>query len=149
MTAEHIHLLRQTWAQLVPIGDQAATLFYERLFEIDPDTRALFRSTDLAAQRGKLLHALGNVIDGLDRPEQLLPMLERLGRRHAGYGVRDAHYDSVGAALLWTLAQGLGTAWTPAVKVAWRDAYALIAGVMRHATVDLSAGHGGGAGGRQ
>ena len=74
-----------------------------------------------------------------DRPEQLVPALERLGRRHAGYGVCDAHYESVGAALLWTLAQGLGAAWTPAAQAAWTEAYALIAGVMRHAVVDLAA----------
>ena len=142
MTPEQKQILRQTWAQIVPIGDTAAKLFYDRLFAIDPSTRALFRSVDLTAQRGKLLKALGYVIEGLDRPETLLPTLEQLGRRHAGYGVCDAHYDSVGAALLWTLEQGLGAGWTPAVKAAWTKAYTMVATAMRHATVSEATASG-------
>ncbi len=136
MTPEQKQILRQTWAQITPIGDSAAKLFYDRLFTIDPSTRPLFRSVDLPVQRGMLLQALNCVIEGLDELETLLPMLEQLGRRHAGYGVNDAHYDSVGDALLWTLEHGLGTSWTPAANASWAQAYTMIASVMRHATAD-------------
>src|SRR4029077_3790650 len=111
-------------------------LFYDRLFEIDPTTRSLFKTIDLADQRRKLIQALTMVVQGLDHLEALVPTIADLGRRHAQFGVTDAHYDAVGAALLWTLEQGLGSGWTPEVKVAWTDAYALLADVMRAAAGD-------------
>src|SRR5690348_3646993 len=111
MTPVQKNLIRTTWAQVLPIAESAAGLFYQRLFEIDPTTRALFRDTDMAQQRRKLLHVLGVAVSSLDNLGALMKTVEDLGRRHAGYGVKDAHYDSVGAALLWTLEEGLGSAW--------------------------------------
>src|SRR5262249_29632668 len=102
-------------------------------FEIDPTTRKLFRATDMAAQRKKLLQTLAFAINGLDNLGALVTKVEGLGRRHAGYGVTDAQYDSVGAALLWTLEQGPGHAWTPAVSAAWSEVYRLLSGIMRNA----------------
>ena len=107
MTPEQKLCIKSTWIALVPMSDRAASLFYDRLFEIDPATRALFRNTDQVQQGKKLMQALAAVVAGLDHLDQLLPTVEALGRRHAGYGVSDAHYDTVGAALLWTLEQGL------------------------------------------
>jgi hemoglobin-like flavoprotein len=115
------------------MADATARLFYDLLFEIDPTTRPLFKTTDLADQRRKLIQALTMVVQGLDHLEALLPTIADLGRRHAQFGVTDVHYDTVGAALLWTLERGLGSAWTPEVKVAWSCAYALLADVMRQA----------------
>jgi hemoglobin-like flavoprotein len=133
MTTEQRQLVADTWKQVAPIADTAANLFYSRLFEIDPSTRKLFRATDMAAQRKKLLQTLSFVINGLDRLDLLVSKVEDLGRRHAGYGVTDAHYESVGAALLWTLEQGLGRAWTPAVASAWTDVCGMLSGIMRNA----------------
>ena len=133
MTPEQRQLVADTWKQVAPIADTAANLFYSRLFEIDPSTRKLFRATDMAAQRKKLLQTLSFVINGLDRLDLLVSKVEDLGRRHAGYGVTDAHYESVGAALLWTLEQGLGRAWTPAVASAWTEVYGMLSGIMRNA----------------
>ena len=93
----------------------------------------MFAGVDLEKQRQKLIHVLNVVVGALDRIEELVPTIADLGRRHVGYGVRDAHYDSVGEALLWTLEQGLGNAWTAEVKAAWAAAYALLSGVMREA----------------
>ena len=73
------------------------------------------------------------VVQGLDHLEALVPTFADLGRRHAQYGVTEGHYDAVGAALLWTLEQGLGSGWTPEAKAAWSGAYALLADVMRGA----------------
>ena len=133
MTPEQKRLVRDTWKQVVPVADGAAGMFYYRLFEIDPTTRKLFRATDMVAQRKKLLQTLAFAIGGLDDLDALVSKVEDLGRRHAGYGVTDAQYDSVGAALLWTLEQGLDQAWTPPVAAAWSEVYRLLCGTMRNA----------------
>jgi hemoglobin-like flavoprotein len=126
-------LVQQTWAQVVPIADQAAAIFYQRLFEIDPSTRPLFNTTDMAQQRKKLLQVLSVAVSSLDNLGALSKTVEELGRRHAGYGVKDAHYDAVGVALLWTLEQGLGSAWTPEAAAAWKEVYGVLSSIMRSA----------------
>jgi hemoglobin-like flavoprotein len=108
-------------------------MFYARLFLIDPTTRPLFRATNMAQQRKKLVQVLTMAVTGLERLDVLVPVVEDLGRRHARYGVKDAHYDSVGEALLWTLEQGLGTAWNTETKAAWTEVYGLLSGIMRRA----------------
>jgi len=133
MSPEQKHLVRITWAMVVPIADTAAGLFYDRLFSIDTSTQPMFARTNMAEQRKKLMQALSFVVGGLDRIEQLLPAVQGLGRSHVRYGVVDKHYDSVGAALLWTLEHGLKDAWTPAVRDAWVAAYTLVAGAMKDA----------------
>jgi hemoglobin-like flavoprotein len=139
MLARQKKLIQDTWAQVVPIADQAAAIFYQRLFEIDPCTRALFNTTDIAQQRKKLIQVLSVAVSSLDNLGALGKTVEDLGRRHAGYGVKDAHYDSVGVALLWTLEQGLGAAWTPEAAVAWKEVYGLLSGIMRNAQQTASA----------
>jgi hemoglobin-like flavoprotein len=134
MSPEQKVFVKETWQKVVPIADTAARLFYDRLFEIDATTQPLFLTTDPAEQRRKLIQALTMVVRGLDHFDALVPTLADLGRRHAQYGVLDAHYDTVGSALLWTLEQGLGSAWTPEVSAAWSCAYALLSDVMRGAT---------------
>ena len=126
-------LIQKTWAQVVPIADQAAAIFYQRLFEIDPSTRPLFDTTDMAQQRKKLLQVLGVAVSSLDNLGALSKTVEDLGRRHAGYGVKDSHYDSVGVALMWTLEQGLGSAWTPEAAAAWKEVYGTLSSIMRNA----------------
>ena len=133
MSPEQKALVKETWLKVAPIADAATRLFYDRLFEIDVTTRPLFKTTDLTEQRRKLIQALTMVVQGLDHLEALVPAIADLGQRHAQFGVTDAHYDAVGAALLWTLEQGLGSGWTPEVKIAWSSAYAQLADVMRGA----------------
>jgi len=139
MTPEQKKIVQRTWRLVVPIADKAATLFYDRLFEIDPSTRPMFRAEMLAEQRKKLVQILAAAVSGLDDLDALVPVVKDLGRRHAGYGVTAAHYDSVGQALLWTLEQGLGAAWTPEAKAAWTEVYGLIAGVMQDAAESAAA----------
>jgi len=130
MTPTDIDLIRASWSGVEPIADAAAGLFYGRLFELDPAIERLFRRTDMAAQRKILMQTLTVVVKSLDRLDQIVPAVQALGRRHAGYGVREAHYATVGAALLWTLEQGLGEAFTPPVREAWATAYGILASVM-------------------
>jgi len=125
-------LVQGSFATIAPIADDAAALFYRRLFEIDPALRPMFRG-DMAEQRKKLMQMLSAAVKGLDRLDQLVPVVEDLGRRHAGYGVEDKHYDTVGAALLWTLEKGLGDAFTPETKEAWATVYGILATTMKKA----------------
>jgi hemoglobin-like flavoprotein len=130
MTPTDIDRIRTSWAAVEPIADAAAGLFYGRLFELDPAIERLFRRTDMPAQRKVLMQTLTVVVKSLDKLEQIVPAVQALGRRHAGYGVREEHYATVGAALLWTLEQGLGDAFTSDVRDAWADAYGILASVM-------------------
>ncbi|MGD1879671.1 MAG: globin family protein [Kiloniellaceae bacterium] len=138
MTPEQKQLLRDTWSAVGAMGDTAAALFYDRLFEIDPTVRPLFAGADMTAQRGKLLQALALVVAALDRLDSMVPALEELGRRHLTYGVRKRHYRSVGAALLWTFERGLGDAWTQEAEEAWAQAYAIVSAIMAAAAEEAA-----------
>jgi hemoglobin-like flavoprotein len=124
-------LVRETWLRCQPTLRQAGARFYERLFALDPAVRRLFAGTDMAAQQRKFVGMLTEIVAQLDRPESLVPNVSALGRQHVHYGVKDPDYETVGAALLWTIEQGLGDAFTPAVREAWSEAYLLVATLMR------------------
>lgn len=125
-------LVQISWQQVLPIRDLAAELFYAKLFERDPALAPLFKG-DMKAQGAKLMTMIGVAVGNLDHPETLLPVLRGLGARHATYGVKDHHYDTVAAALLDTLQRGLGDAFTPEVKRAWIEIYGVMAGTMKDA----------------
>lgn len=133
ITPEQKQLVRDTWEQVAPISDRAAELFYGRLFELDPTLRQLFASSDMKAQGKKLMQMLAVAVKGLDNLDQLVVAVENLGRRHMVYGVKDIHYDTVGAALLWTLERGLGEAFIPEVRDAWAETYTMLATIMQRA----------------
>jgi hemoglobin-like flavoprotein len=141
MTPEHTDLVRQSWQLVEPIADQAAALFYDRLFELDPRTQTLFAATNIRMQGTKLMRMLAEVVRQLDCPEELIPAVALLACRHVGYGMKDSDYYTVGEALLWTLEQGLGGAFTPEVRSAWAEAYVLLTAVMRRATSEQLAAH--------
>jgi hemoglobin-like flavoprotein len=130
MTPAQKALVQETWKAVASISDQAADLFYARLFELDPSLRPLFKS-DRKEQGQKLMQMIGVCVAGLDRLDQLVPAVEALGQRHVDYGVMESHYDTVGAALLWTLGQGLGEAFTPQVEQSWAEVYQTLAGTMK------------------
>jgi hemoglobin-like flavoprotein len=132
VTLTQIELVQRTFAVIAPIADDAAALFYRRLFEIDPTLRAMFKA-DMADQRRKLMQMLTAAVKGLPRLDRLVPVVEDLGRRHAAYAVTDDHYDTVGAALLWTLEKGLGDAFTAEAREAWTTVYGLLASTMKNA----------------
>jgi hemoglobin-like flavoprotein len=129
MTPEQIALVQDSFRKVVPIAGLAADIFYDRLFETAPEVRPLF-PTNMTEQKGKLVKMLAIAVNGLTKLDEIVPAVQDLGRRHAGYKVKSAHYDAVGAALLWTLGQGLGEAFTAEVKAAWAETYGLLAGVM-------------------
>lgn len=129
MTPDQISLVQDSFGQVAPIADEAATLFYGRLFEIAPTVEALFTS-DMGDQGRKLMAALGTVVRSLDDLDTIVPIAQAMALRHVDYGVEPEHYGDVGAALLWTLEQGLGEAYTEDVADAWSTAYTVLADVM-------------------
>ena len=132
MDAQQINLVQKSWSKILPISDKAAELFYNRLFEIDPSTKVLFKG-DMEVQGRKLMQMITAAVNGLNDLDGLVPVVQDLGRRHGGYGVQEAHYGSVGSALLWTLEQGLGDDLTDDVNIAWTETDMLLAGVMKTA----------------
>lgn len=130
MQTQQIQLVRSSFALVQPIASQAADLFYQHLFAADPSLRTLFRG-DMAHQGQRLMTMIGSAVGLLDKSAALLPVLRNLGARHGGYGVVDAHYATVGNALLLTLQQGLGDAFTPEVREAWAALYGVVARTMK------------------
>jgi hemoglobin-like flavoprotein len=132
MTPQQILLVKSSFAKVAPIAPQAAELFYGRLFEIAPEVRALFKG-DMTEQGHKLMQVIGMAVGSLDRLPELVPVVQALGARHANYGVKNEHYGTVAAALLWTLEKGLGDDFTPEVKNAWVAVYTVLADTMKQA----------------
>ncbi len=132
MTPEQVFLVQRSWKQVLPIADTAAELFYGKLFSLDPSVKPLFKG-DMKAQGRKLMAMIGTAVGGLSDLRAIVPAVQELGRRHVKYGVKDSHYDTVGGALLWTLEQGLGEAFTPDVKAAWTAVYGVLAATMKDA----------------
>jgi hemoglobin-like flavoprotein len=129
ITPAQVELVQSSFQHVLPIADVAGLLFYERIFTMAPEARALF-GDDIALQASRTMAAVKTAVNGLDNLDQIAPFLVRLGARHVRYGVQPEHFDLVGGALLWTLEQGLGDAFTPEVHEAWSAAFGLIARAM-------------------
>ena len=132
MNEEQIQAVQESWTKVEGIADQAAALFYDKLFSLDPSLKDLFKG-DMVEQGKKLMSMIGVAVKGLSRLDTIVPAVQQLGVRHAGYGVKDEDYDTVAAALLWTLGQGLGDAFTDDLKQSWTEAYVLLATTMKDA----------------
>jgi hemoglobin-like flavoprotein len=130
MTPQQIVLVRDSFARIAPIADHAAALFYDNLFLAHPPLRSMFRNADMATQGEKLMQMIGAAVRLLDSPGALMPVLAKLGARHAGYQVKAAHYGMVGAALMKTLEQGLGAAFDAPTRAAWAAMYGVVSRTM-------------------
>jgi hemoglobin-like flavoprotein len=131
MTPEQVKLVQESFAKVAPISEAAAVLFYDRLFEVAPQVRAMFPA-EMTEQRRKLMATLAVVVNGLGNLESILPAASALATRHVAYGARPEHYPVVGGSLLWTLEKGLGDDWTPEIAEAWTAAYGMLSGFMIH-----------------
>ena len=129
MTPDQVKLVQQSFAKVVPISEQAAVIFYDRLFEVAPAVRAMFPA-DMKEQRKTLMSILATVVSGLSDLPSILPAASALATRHVAYGAKPEHYPVVGGALLWTMEKGLGAGWTPEIAEAWTAAYATLSGYM-------------------
>lgn len=133
MTPVQINHIRHSFTLIEPIAQQAAALFYDNLFTADPQLRRLFQG-NMAQQGARLMNMIATAVDLLEEPEALIPALRKLGSRHVNYGVKDEHYATVGAALLKTLKQGLGEAYTDEVHAAWVNLYGVVSTTMMDAS---------------
>lgn len=132
MQNDNIELVQGSWVKVAAIAPQAAALFYSNLFALDPSLKALFHG-DMEEQGKKLMQMIGTAVGKLDDMDSLVPVLQNMGKRHATYGVKNSNYDTVGAALIQTLEQGLGESFTAPVKAAWTAVYGVMTTVMRDA----------------
>lgn len=132
MTPTEITLVQDSFAKVKPIAEDAAKLFYAKLFELDGDLKPLFKG-DMAEQGRKLMGMINTVVNSLDNLDSIVPAVQKLGRGHVAYGVEDSHYDTVAAALLDTLEKGLGDGFTSDVKSAWISAYTILSDTMKAA----------------
>lgn len=135
---EQKDLVQGTFEKVAPIAETAAEIFYNKLFELDPALKPLFKG-DIKEQGKKLMTMLAAAVNGLNNLEGLIPVVQNLGKRHVGYGVQDEHYDTVAASLLFTLEQGLGDAWNEEVKEAWTTVYLILADIMKEASKEVAA----------
>jgi len=138
MNPKQIELVQASFVNVLPIAETAAALFYNRLFELDPSLRPMFRG-DLKEQGKKLMDMIAVVVVNLRSLDRVVMGVRALGARHANYGVQDEHYETVGEALLWTLEQGLGDAFDDDVRDAWTAAYTLLATTMKEAAAEVAA----------
>lgn len=129
MTPSTIDNVKRTFNIITPIADDAAALFYSKLFELDPSLKSMFKS-DMASQRKKLMLTFGVVVGSLNNIEAMVPALQDLGRRHVKYGVLPQHYNTVAEAILWMLAQTLGSKFTPEIRQDWTEVYTVLADTM-------------------
>ena len=129
LTEQKIDLVQSSFRQVAPIADQAAEMFYARLFEIAPEVRPMFKG-DMAEQGKKLMAVLAAVVNGLRDLDRIVPVAERLAVGHLEYGVRPEHYRTVGEALLWTLGEAFGDDFTPDLHEAWGSAYTTLSSAM-------------------
>jgi hemoglobin-like flavoprotein len=139
---EHKAVIRDTWRLVVPIADTAADLFYQRLFELKPEYRALF-TKDMREQKRKLVGMLSFIVKSLDfaddgwrdtvpEEDDLFLVVLAMGRRHSElYRVPDEAYAPVLEAILWTFDYGLGKAFTERARVTWTLVFTLIATTMK------------------
>jgi hemoglobin-like flavoprotein len=137
LSSHQVELVQKSWRSVQLVGDTAAEMFYGKLFSLEPTVRSLFKN-DLRDQGRNLTAMISVAVHKLDQPEKILVAVRQLGARHAAYGVRDHHYASVGAALIWTLERSLGDAFTPEVRTAWHAAYDLLANAMREGACEFS-----------
>lgn len=131
LTTDTVTLIRESWAVLARDPEALTRDFYDDLLTRAPELRPMFAGSDMPEQRRKLAAALGLVVRHADNLAPVIAPLHELGRRHAGYGVADADYGTVGAALLATIERRLGAAHSDAIRDAWASAYGAVAGTMQ------------------
>ena len=130
MKKEQINLVRTSFEKIAPVAEKAAALFYAKLFDLNPRLRSLFKG-DVYEQGKKLMQVIAYAVENLDRLAEIVPQVRALGERHAGYGVSDRDYETVGTALLWTLEKALGKDFTAPTRAAWAAVYNLLAETMK------------------
>jgi hemoglobin-like flavoprotein len=129
LNTNEIELVRGSFDRIRAVSARTSDLFYGRLFEIAPEVKPLFHR-DMDEQKRKFMSTLAVIVSSLDDSSKLITLTDTLARQHGEFGLRTAHYEVVGKALLWSLEQGLGRDWTPSVAASWTKAYGLVSNFM-------------------
>ena len=137
MTPQQIKLVKDSFALVLPISDDAAELFYKKLFELNPGYKSLFKG-DMVEQGKKLMKMIATAVNSLDKLEEVVPAIQNLGKRHVEYGIKKEDYAVVGEALIWTLEKGLGDKFTDDVKESWIDVYTILSDTMINAAEEAA-----------
>jgi hemoglobin-like flavoprotein len=119
-------LLRESFDLVTANKEQFAQDFYTRLFSTSPQTKTLFADTDMQQQQATLVGTIAGVIAGIEKGENIVPALQKLGARHASYNVKPEHYPLVGTALIETFQQYLQDRFTPSMQQSWIEAYGVV-----------------------
>lgn len=125
MNSSDIALVKASFGRLVPVADQLIPLFFARLFELDPQLRAVVAG-NMMEQGRKLMSVVGQTIEALERPQAIVAILHPLSARPLGPGTKEEHYFIIGTACLWTLEKALGPEFTPAVRTAWMTVFTYV-----------------------
>lgn len=129
MTEAQIQLVKQSWSLVATNPEAAGKLFYNRLFEVAPGVRHMFKG-EITEQSRKLMSMLAMVVSKLDKLDTLIDEVKMLAKRHDKYGARPEHYAVVGQCLIWTLNRGLGEKWNKETEEAWVMAYTVLSTAM-------------------
>ena len=129
MNAQQIHLVKETWGFVITKSDEAGELFYNRLFEVAPGVRHLFKG-EIKEQSRKLMNMVTYVIAKLDKLDTIVTEIKSLAQRHNKYGAKPEHYAVVGECLLYTLKTGLGERWNRQTEEAWVAVYTVLSTAM-------------------
>jgi hemoglobin-like flavoprotein len=129
MTPKQIEMIENSWDYIILNVSEAGSLFYQRLFELDPELKHLFKG-DTKAQAIKLTSMITFLVHKLNQLDEVVKDVRSLGARHKGYQVKPESYATVGAALLWTLEQGLGNQWNSEMHGAWAELYTVLSSIM-------------------
>ncbi len=143
LSLEEIAFVRSTLKPIVDLGDDFTKAFYNRLFELNPSLRSLFAETNMTDQGREFLKMIATVVGALDKLGDIVPVVQDLGKRHVGYGVKPEHYETVGQALIETLKSALGDRLTPQAEQAWVKTYKVLADTMKAAAVETGDAKGG------
>jgi hemoglobin-like flavoprotein len=138
MTKEQIELVEGSWDFIILNTNEAGNIFYKKLFELDPSLRNLFNG-EIEVQSRKLVSLITFVVHKLNNLNEVINDVVALGKRHAGYDVKATHYNTVGAALLWTLELALKDQWDEKMKAAWVEVYTVLSGTMIKAMAEREA----------
>jgi hemoglobin-like flavoprotein len=138
MTKEQINLVEGSWDFIIMNTSEAGNIFYSKLFELDPTLKVLFKE-DIDSQSRKLVSLITFVVHKLSNLNEVIDDVIALGKRHAGYKVKPEHFNTVAAALLWTLELALKDQWNDKMKAAWVEVYTVLSGAMMKAMAEREA----------
>ncbi|MFN3317033.1 MAG: globin domain-containing protein [Raineya sp.] len=130
MTEEQKNLVKQSFPKILAGTLSSSTILYEKLFELVPDAKDLFKNTSLDRQSQMLIAAIGKIVKSIDNWDTVKPDLEAIAARHVNYGLSPEHFVFFGQALMYMFKSSLQDNWTKELEDAWKAVYQNVSEVM-------------------